>query len=63
MPAASMRNNTAGDQDIFGAVAAADVRLSHAPPCRPQTNGRAERLIKILQEEWAFGHAHRSNAE
>ena len=36
------------------AAAAADVQLSHTRPYRPQTNGKAERFIQILQDEWAY---------
>ena len=32
------------------AAAAADVQLSHTRPYRPQTNGKAERFIQILQD-------------
>ena len=46
-----------------GAAAAADVRLSHTRPYRPQTNGKAERFIQILQNEWAYARPYRSNAE
>ena len=30
---------------------------------RPQTNGKAERFIKTLLAEWAYGRLYRSNAE
>lgn len=32
-------------------------------PYRPQTNGKAEALIKTLQREWAYRHRYHSNAE
>ena len=48
---------------FLGAAAAADVRLSHTRPYRPQTNGKAERFIQILQDEWAYARPYRSNAE
>ena len=32
-------------------------------PYRPQTNGKAERLIKTLLDEWAYARPYRSNAE
>ena len=38
-------------RSFHGAAAAADVRLSHTRPYRPQTNGKAERFIQILQNE------------
>ena len=45
------------------AAAAAAVQLSHTRPYRPQTNGKAERFIQILQDEWAYARPYRSNAE
>ena len=49
---------------VFLAVAdAAHVRLLHTRPYRPQTNGKAERFIQILQNEWAYARPYRSNAE
>ena len=48
---------------FLDAAAAADVRLSHTRPYRPQTNGKAERFIQILQNEWAYARPYRSNAE
>ena len=45
------------------AAATAGVRLSHTRPYRPQTNGKAERFIQILQDEWAYARPYRSNAE
>jgi transposase InsO family protein len=32
-------------------------------PYRPQTNGKAERFIRTLINEWAYGRPYRSNAE
>jgi transposase InsO family protein len=32
-------------------------------PHRPQTNGKAERFIKTLLAEWAYGRLYRTNAE
>ena len=45
------------------AAAAAGVELRHTRPYRPQTNGKAERFIQILQNEWAYARPYRSNAE
>jgi len=42
------------------AIAAAHRRTR---PYRPQTNGKAERFIKTLLAEWAYGRLYRSNAE
>ena len=39
------------------------VRHVRTRPRRPQTNGKAERLIGTLQREWAYARLFRSNAE
>jgi transposase InsO family protein len=39
------------------------VTLKLTRPYRPQTNGKAERFIRILQDEWAYARRYRSNAE
>ena len=49
-------------RDFRGVAAAAGVALRHTRPYRPQTNGKAERFIQTLQNEWAYG-PYRSNAE
>ena len=49
--------------DFRGVAAAAGVKLRHTRPYRPQTNGKAERFIQILQNEWAYVRPYRSNAE
>jgi transposase InsO family protein len=46
-----------------GAVAAIDARHKRTRPHRPQTNGKAERFIKTLLGEWAYGRLYRSNDE
>ncbi len=46
-----------------GTVAAIGARHKRTRPHRPQTNGKAERFIKTLLEEWAYGQLYRSNAE
>lgn len=38
-------------------------RHKRTRPWRPQTNGKAERLIQTLLREWAYGRAYRSNEE
>jgi transposase InsO family protein len=38
-------------------------RHTRTRPYRPQTNGKAERLIKTLLGEWAYARPYRSNAE
>lgn len=46
----------------FAEVAQAhSIRLKLTRPFRPQTNGKAERFIRILQEEWAYARPFRSN--
>ena len=45
------------------AAAAAGVELRHTRPYRPQTNGKAERFIQILQNEWAYARPYRANAD
>lgn len=38
-------------------------RHKRTRPWRPQTNGKAERFIQTLINEWAYGRAYRSNDE
>jgi transposase InsO family protein len=38
------------------------VRHRFTRPYRPQTNGKAERFIRTLLQEWAYGQAFRSSA-
>jgi transposase InsO family protein len=45
------------------AVDAIGARHKRIRPHRPQTNGKAERFIKTLLAEWAYGQLYRSNAE
>lgn len=45
------------------AVDAIGARHKRTRPHRPQTNGKAERFIKTLLAEWAYGRPYRSNAE
>ena len=40
---------------------AAGVRLSHTRPYRPQTNGKAERFIQTMLDEWAYARRYHSN--
>lgn len=39
------------------------IRHKRTRPYRPQTNGKAERFIKTLLAEWAYGRRYGSNAE
>ena len=43
-------------------MAAIGARHKRTRPHRPQTNGKAERFIKTLLAEWAYGKLYRSNA-
>jgi len=40
-----------------------DARHKRTRPFRPQTNGKAERLIQTLLREWAYGRPYRTNDE
>jgi transposase InsO family protein len=45
------------------AITAIGARHKRTRPYRPQTNGKAERFIKTLLGEWAYGRLYRSNQE
>jgi transposase InsO family protein len=45
------------------AVRELGARHKRTRPWRPQTNGKAERLIQTLLREWAYGRAYTSNDE
>jgi transposase InsO family protein len=45
------------------AVESLDARHKRTRPHRPQTNGKAERFIKTLLAEWAYGRLYRTNQE
>ena len=45
------------------AVESIEARHKRSRPYRPQTNGKAERFIKTLLAEWAYGQLYRTNAE
>jgi transposase InsO family protein len=44
------------------ALARHDIRHRRTRPYRPQTNGKAERFIQTLINEWAYARPYRSNA-
>jgi transposase InsO family protein len=45
------------------AIDALDARHKRTRPFRPQTNGKAERVIQTLLREWAYGRVYTSNRE
>jgi len=45
------------------ALASIDAGHRRTRPYRPQTNGKAERFIKTLLAEWAYGRLYRTNDE
>jgi transposase InsO family protein len=44
-------------------IAGLSARHKRTRPWRPQTNGKAERVIQTLLREWAYGRAYPTNAE
>lgn len=56
-------NGTTYKTQYGEAVARLGARHKRIRPWRPQTHGKAERLIQTLLREWAYGHAYRSTAE
>jgi len=46
-----------------GVIAELGARHKRTRPYRPQTNGKAERFIQTLINEWAYGRPYRSNQE
>jgi transposase InsO family protein len=43
-------------------LAGQGIRHKHTRPFHPQTNGKAERFIQTLLNEWAYARPYRSNA-
>jgi transposase InsO family protein len=44
-------------------LAGLDIRHTRTRPFRPQTNGKAERFIRTLLDEWAYARPYRANGE
>ena len=55
--------NYAVSHAVRDVVVAHQLRHRLTRPYHPQTNGKAERFIQILQAEWAYAHRYRSNEE
>jgi transposase InsO family protein len=45
------------------ALSRLDIRHTRTRPFRPQTNGKAERFIRTLLDEWAYARPYRANGE
>ena len=45
------------------AARAHGIKLKRTRPFRPQTNGKAERFIRTLQQEWAYSRPFHSNQQ
>jgi transposase InsO family protein len=45
------------------ALASHEIRHKRTRPFRPQTNGKAERFIRTLLDEWAYARPYRANGE
>jgi len=56
-------NGTAYKAQFDAAVARLGARHKRTRPYRPQTNGKAERVIQTLLNEWAYAQPYRSNDE
>ncbi len=50
-------------RDLRVVLADLSIRHKFTRPYRPQTNGKAERFIKTLLDEWAYVRPYRSNHE
>jgi transposase InsO family protein len=57
-PQAVMTDNAKvyGSHRFQGVLAAAGARHITPPPYTPRWNGKAERVIRTLQDEWAYAH-------
>lgn len=55
--------NYTRSRTFAAATSALDIEPLVTKPYRPQTNGKAERFIRTLLEEWAYTRLYRSNKE
>jgi transposase InsO family protein len=62
-PEAVMTDNARvyGSHRFQAVLAAADARHITIPPYTPRWNGKAERAIRTLQDEWAYAHRWESS--
>ena len=60
-----MTDNGSAYISVAHAAACRELGLRHlrTRPYRPRTNGKAERFIQTLQNEWAYGRLYRTSAE
>lgn len=56
-------NGTQYRRQFDSAIEALGARHKRTRPYRPQTNGKAERLIQTLLNEWAYGQPYATNRE
>ena len=56
-------NGAAYKRQFDAAVEALGARHKRTRPYRPQTNGKAERFIKTLIAEWAYGRSYTTNGQ
>ena len=60
-----MTDNGSPYRSTAHAIACRELGLRHlrTQPYRPRTNGKAERFIQTLQNEWAYGRLYASSSE
>jgi transposase InsO family protein len=57
-------NGASYRSDVYrDTLAGHDIRHKRTRPYRPQTNGKAERFIRTLLDEWAYARPYRSNGD
>jgi len=60
-----LTDNGSGYRSTLHALACRKLRVKHSRtrPYRPQTNGKAERFIRTMLAEWAYGALYRTSTE